>query len=545
MAEQELKLHVPRGARPGIERELLRLPVTRVRLRASYFDTPSRELALAGVALRLRLEGRKWVQTLKMRGEHALARIELNHARPSASLDLGIYAGTPAEAILASLKEPLGVCYETDVRRVLRVVRTRFGAVEIAYDTGTLRAGALELPISEIEFELVSGRLAAVFSLGRRWQKTHGLVVDARSTSERGDQLALLDQKLAATAGDDEAAAAARAKLVAGFWAPSGAVPLALDTGMTSAQALRAVTFECLEQIVRNSAVLSEVDTAGVCRAANSEHIHQLRVGVRRLRSAWSLFDGITDLPPAELRQEIRQHFSMLGGTRDDDVLREALLPVLTKAGLPQLEFGSDANEGDDGGQVAASREFQGWILDVMAWSLDAQPVVVSHRPIIIAAPVPVALTASLPDAAASRLESPAVPPPPPAPPALRQALRDRLHRWHRRILREGLKFSELGEEARHDLRKRVKRLRYGLQFAEALLPSARLKLYRKKLAVVQDILGEMNDLVVGFARFEEMRETQPSAWFACGWIRSRLETLGHQAADAFEELSQAKRFWD
>ena len=54
-----------------------------------------------------------------------------------------------------------------------------------------------------------------------------------------------------------------------------------------------------------------------------------------------------------------------------------------------------------------------------------------------------------------------------------------------------------------------------------------------------------MNDLVVGFARFEEMRETQPSAWFACGWIRSRLETLGHQAADAFEELSQAKRFWD
>lgn len=75
MAEQELKLHVPRGARPGIERELLRMPVTRVRLRASYFDTPSRALALAGVALRLRLEGRKWIQTLKMRGEHALARI--------------------------------------------------------------------------------------------------------------------------------------------------------------------------------------------------------------------------------------------------------------------------------------------------------------------------------------------------------------------------------------------------------------------------------------------------------------------------------------
>ncbi len=544
MAEQELKLHVPRGARPGIERELLRMPVTRVRLRASYFDTPSRALALAGVALRLRLEGRKWIQTLKMRGEHALARIELNHARPNASLDLGAYAGTPAEAILASLREPLGVCYETDVRRVLRVARTRHGAVEIAYDTGCLRAGALELPISEIEFELLSGRLAAVFSLGRRWQKAHGLVVDARSKSERGDQLALLDQKLTATAGDNEAAAAARAALVAGFWAHSGSAPVALASGLTPAQALRAVTFECLEQIVRNSAVLTEIDTAGVCRAATSEHIHQLRVGIRRLRSAWSLFDGITDLPPDELRQEIRRHFAMLGGTRDDDVLRETLLPVLTKAGLPPLEFGSNAHEGDDGAQVAASREFQGWILDVMAWSLDAQPVV-SHRPMIIAAPVPAAPAASASDSAASVQESPALlAPSSPPPPALRQTLRDRLHRWHRRILREGLRFSELSEEARHDLRKRVKRLRYGLQFAEALLPSARLKLYRKKLAVVQDILGEMNDLAVGFARFEQMREAQPSAWFACGWIRSRLETLTHKAAEAFQDLSKAKHFW-
>lgn len=122
--------------------------------------------------------------------------------------------------------------------------------------------------------------------------------------------------------------------------------------------------------------------------------------------------------------------------------------------------------------------------------------------------------------------------------------MRNRLRRWHRRILREGLRFAELDEETRHDLRKRVKRLRYGLQFSEALLPSSRLKPYRKKLAVVQDILGDMNDLVVGFARFEQMRDAQPSAWFACGWIRSRLETLAQEAAEAFRELSRAKRFW-
>ena len=539
MAEQELKLHVPRGARPGVMRELALRPVARVRLRASYFDTPSRELAQAGVALRLRLEGRKWVQTLKMPGEHALARIELNNARPNRSLDLGAYVGTPAEAILAALREPLGICYETDVQRVLRLVRTRHGTVEIAYDTGRLRAGALELPISEIEFELISGRLAAVFSLGRRWQKAHGLVVDARSKSERGDQLAQLDQRLTAIAGDAEAALAARSALVADFWAPSGAAPVALNAEMSAAQALRAVTFECLEQIVRNSAVLAEIDTAGICRAATSEHIHQLRVGVRRLRSAWALFDGITELPPENLRQEIRRYFSMLGGARDDDVLREALLPVLTKAGLPPIDLGNTSSEGDDGASVAAGREFQGWILDVMAWALDAEHTA-AHHPLIIAAPVQTtaaALSGTEPGEPASQEL-------PPVPAALRAELRNRLRRWHRRILREGLRFAELDEETRHDLRKRVKRLRYGLQFSEALLPSSRLKPYRKKLAVVQDILGDMNDLVVGFARFEQMRDAQPSAWFACGWIRSRLETLAQEAAEAFRELSRAKRFW-
>jgi len=35
--------------------------------------------------------------------------------------------------------------------------------VEAAYDLGEIRAGELTLPVSEIEFELISGRLQAVF----------------------------------------------------------------------------------------------------------------------------------------------------------------------------------------------------------------------------------------------------------------------------------------------------------------------------------------------------------------------------------------------
>ena len=67
---------------------------------------------------------------------------------------------------------------------------------------------------------------------------------------------------------------------------------------------------------------------------------------------------------------------------------------------------------------------------------------------------------------------------------------------------------------------------------------------YRKSLAVVQDVLGEMNDLSVASERFEGLKTTQPHAWFAVGWIASRLEVLTQDAMKAFKDLSGAERFW-
>ncbi|HZV94154.1 MAG TPA: CYTH domain-containing protein, partial [Caldimonas sp.] len=90
MSEQELKLHVPSAHAAAIARELLDHGATRVRLRAIYFDTPERELARARVALRLRLEGRRWMQTLKTPGADAITRVELNHPRPGPTLDLSV-----------------------------------------------------------------------------------------------------------------------------------------------------------------------------------------------------------------------------------------------------------------------------------------------------------------------------------------------------------------------------------------------------------------------------------------------------------------------
>jgi triphosphatase len=546
MSEQELKLNVPVQAQARVEQAVHRAQYTQIQLRALYFDTPSRALVRARIALRLRLEGSQWVQTLKMPGEHSLSRIEINQDRPEATLDLGIYAGTPAGEIFASLSEPLQVCYETDVMRQLRDIRTRAGVVELAFDRGWLRAGKLALPISELEFELKRGRLEAVFETGRTWQQRFGLLLDFRSKAERGDRLAQLAQSLDAVQAMETHDAASRqqqaelqAQQVADFWKPRSAEIVSLGRAVKQrdpAQVLAVVTTECLEQIVRNTAVLCEVDTAGICQAATPEHIHQLRVGIRRLRSAWSFFDGLTPLPSLELREQIKEYFAHLGGTRDEDVLKGSVLPAIAAAGLPPLVLPVSPHQSLSP-QLVASAGFQRWLLDMLALcTIPAEPEVIQS-----ATPVTVAARDS--DDHADVFLFPQAPHLPQKPP-LKPLLIKKLKQWHRKILRHGVAFRDLNIEQQHALRKQCKKLRYALQFCECLLPEASLQPYRKQLAVVQDILGEMNDLYVALPLFESLKHDQPQAWFACGWIQARQATLTDTATKAFSRLAKTRPPW-
>jgi CHAD domain-containing protein len=364
----------------------------------------------------------------------------------------------------------------------------------------------------------VSGQLQAVFLLGLKWQTAHHLILDLRSKAERGDRLAALAQQLAGLGDLHESATdAARAAAVASFWAPRSIMPISLKPSMNCEQALAAVTLECIEQIARNSAVLAEVDTAGLCQTATPEHVHQLRVGIRRLRSCWSLYKELTPLPPDAWREAVKDHFCALGTTRDDDVLRESLMPILNAAGQPPVEFARH-NDSHSAMHLSRSVPFQSWLIEMLAWAVQGHPI-----------QTPSALT----DDPSAR------------PTNLKLTLKKKLYKWHQRVLSDGLKFAALEIEAKHDLRKRAKRLRYGLQFSDSLLPAAKLKNYRKQLSSIQDILGEMNDLYVAREKFEGIREDQPPAWFAVGWIASRLEALGKEAKSAFDELKGADHFWD
>ena len=80
MTEIELKFQVPAESRAAVAAAVAgRAGAGQVqRLQAAYHDTAERALANAGVALRLRREGPRWVQTLKAIGGDAMTRLEHN-----------------------------------------------------------------------------------------------------------------------------------------------------------------------------------------------------------------------------------------------------------------------------------------------------------------------------------------------------------------------------------------------------------------------------------------------------------------------------------
>ena len=203
MKEVELKFQVPADQRAALAAAVAgSSPQPRMRLRAAYWDTPDRALAQAGLALRVRREGRAWVQTLKGAGDDGMTRLEHNvplsrTAFPASVVpgaDPALHAGTPAgERLLAALaRRPtpaLQLQYRTDILRRTRTIKTRIGSVELAFDEGSIQAGSGRLPVSELEIELLSGSPLAVINTARGWLPRFGLWLDTRSKAERGDLL--------------------------------------------------------------------------------------------------------------------------------------------------------------------------------------------------------------------------------------------------------------------------------------------------------------------------------------------------------------------
>ena len=518
--EVELKFLVPATARAALAAEVTRgLATRRTSLAAMYFDTDDRRLARAGLAWRLRREGRRWIQTLKAGGNNALERFEHEVVRPGASHDASEHAGTRAGNKLITLLRrahadgvELVVRFQTEVRRARRRVRTRGAVVEVAFDEGRLVSNKTTQRIREIEFELISGSPAAMLALVEAWRKRFGLVYDPRSKSERGDQLA---------AGSP-------------FPPLRKASPLSYSDDATATEAYGTVIDECLAQITRNAIGLVEGDPA-----LRVEHVHQLRVGIRRLRSALRSFRGWAPSPPSGLVEVLQALFATLGRSRDSDVLDSGVVAELARVGAPPLSPHAGA-AGPDPVKTVRAAETQRIFLAWIAWRAALAELPSHEVDAVVAEPRfeaadsgdetepadDAATEAELPGADRERAESGANRPARGDVPTFHRNIGKRLGRWHARIVADWNAFDELDEASLHALRKRIKRQRYAVEFFAPILRRRKVERYLSALTAIQERMGELNDLFVARAKYEALVTSDPAAWFALGWLAARIATL-------------------
>ncbi|MGE8653178.1 MAG: inorganic triphosphatase [Acinetobacter gandensis] len=200
MVEVELKFQIPEARRNALLKALDPKKSEQIQLKAKYFDTPDRKMAEQRAALRQRLEGTRWIQTLKAAGKSHIERFEhnldLGELADAPDLNLDVYTTEPeAQAVLnkvlAEQQDQLKLQFETDILRTYRVIQFEDAEIEVSLDVGCIRTESAEQEVHEVEFELKSGSIHSLLAFSFEWVKKYQLWLDVRSKAEMGNLLAL------------------------------------------------------------------------------------------------------------------------------------------------------------------------------------------------------------------------------------------------------------------------------------------------------------------------------------------------------------------
>ena len=511
-AEIELKLSID----PQDAQRLGRLPsirqTSRGRARTQhlysvYYDTAGFELGRDRVALRLRRDGKRWIQTVKGAGQvHGglHLREEIDTPVPAQILNHHALAASNTSAVFAdpALRAQLHPVFTTDFRRTLRNLELVPGThVELCADSGQVTAGSGSLPISEIEIELKHGEPEALLTFARSLLDDLPLRLEPASKAQRGYALAL-----------------------GAAPAPVKAQAPKLEAQMTVTEAFQAVAFACLGHLQANE--------RGVLAGEDHEYLHQARVALRRLRSAFTVFSRAFPRPALEdILAELRWLGGNLGPARDWDVFATETLPGVMAA-LPgdagahallerTAELRAAANTGAR--DAVASTRYTKALLSLIA--------LFYRRP----------WEALGDEAAAGERARP-----------LLEFAGAVLARRHRKVVRAGRNLAALDATALHALRIDIKKVRYAAEFFSSLYETEAVDAYVDALAQLQSLLGGLNDAATVERLCEQMRPApeRPDAalleaiGLVRGWAmavaRTHLETLP-AVWDAFRD---AKKFW-
>jgi inorganic triphosphatase YgiF len=492
--ERELKLQLEPGARAGLARapELATARPCRRRLVTIYFDTPDLELAHHGLALRLRRDGQRWIESLKGGGPGGAGglhmRDEWEFPRSDAGIDLARFASTPLARLrdAGSLHARLAPVFTVDCMRTTWLLEPAPGCrLEVALDEGHVQAGGRREAIRELEIECIAGGLDAAFALAARLAARHRLRPCDESKAQRGYRL---------LRGGERSAVKAQ--------------PVRLARSMGRLEAARAIVAAGIAQLQANE--------EGVLQSSDSEFMHQARIALRRTRSALRIFRGTRGFEAAERQRGVLAGVARaLGQARDWDVFVEDSLPAAAaaygEAALPR-RLASQAGSRRDACRDAARR------------ALRARPCALAM--------IELARGLAMPAANAH------------GDPSLRGFAAAVMRKRHRRMVRAARRIADLGPAERHRLRIRVKRLRYGTDAFASLFAARHIDPYLEALADLQDALGAANDAATAARLLAELRVAAPFARFARAWFDARSAIEPAALESLLERIEAAPHPW-
>jgi triphosphatase len=445
-----------------------------------YFDTPDLALQKAGVSLRVRESKGRRVQTLK-RGE-GLSREE--HEAP--------IAGEEPDPDVGPLKEflpeggRLDPAFNVRVTRRQRTFRYQDAEIELALDQGEVSGGTSHAPICEVELELKSGPPQALFALAQELSKAAPLYLSFDGKAMRGQALV--------------AGAPLEARR-------SGKVTL--PPRATVVQAFQAVAYNALGQIAANATVLRA--------EADAEAVHQLRVAVRRLRSALSTFKAlVSDARMEAVKADLKWLATSLNDARNLDVFAagaaaQAKAMPSPPPGLDALTAGLDAvrrHAWAKAAETASSERFRALMIDTTAW-METGDWLEAAQP-----------------ASAKAFAG--------------RALRKRL----KKVLQGGRHLRRADDAARHHLRIEGKKLRYAAEAFASLYPQKPMNRFIGRVKDLQEALGDLNDLVVAGPLLASLPLEHEAAFAAGELLGLRIARKGRmigQASRAVDRLAAAK----
>ncbi len=446
--EIELKLALAeRDQRNFLRHPLLKQAIRRqnFRLVNLYYDTPALELRARGIGLRLRAQGKVWLQTVKCAGK-GMGGLS---ARPEwetpyvGHFDFSAVDHTEVREWLErpKLRTHIAPVFETSFRRITWRLEPAPGThIALMLDRGWIAAGGRRQAISEVEIELIEGDESHLLNMALTLAERIPLVPDPASKAERGYRLF---------------------KQVP--LQPVKAVPIQFAADDTPVAAFRQIGLACLEHLQQNH--------AGAMARDDPEYIHQMRVATRRLRAALRLFGPL--LPPGftePLLPPLRDLMLVLGRARNLDVLlAEIADPVLQALpDEPRLAalVGIITERGFDMRQQALrqlqSAEYGCGILRILG--------------ILYGLKVGAGETAE-------------------AGPTVIDFAENRLRRLRKKVRALAAHARVDDPPSLHALRIGIKRLRYALEFFAPLASPKAMRRMLDQLVSLQDTLGQINDL--------------------------------------------------